>query len=51
MYDQEYWAFDMSDMGKYPGGDIPAFLEQIAPQPDKGSPKRVAVIGYSQGNF
>lgn len=37
----------MSDMGKYPGGDIPAFLERIAPMPEKGEVKRVAYIGYS----
>ena len=51
MYDQEYWTFDMSDMGKYPGGDIPAFIDHIAPLPEKGDPKRVAYIGYSQGSF
>ena len=38
----------MSDMAKY---DIPAFIEQIAPMPEKGDPKRVTYLGYSQAAF
>ena len=38
----------MSHMAKY---DIPAFIEQIAPMPEKGDPKRVTYLGYSQAAF
>ena len=49
MFEKEYWAFDMSDMGKY---DIPAFIDHIAPPPGKGEEQlRVAVLAYSQGTF
>ena len=38
----------MSEMGKY---DIPAFIDHIAPIPEKGEQKRVTFLGYSQASF
>ena len=37
----------MSDMGKANGGDVPAFIDHIAP----GDREKVTYIGYSQGTF